>query len=165
MAYENDYYGADGKTKRAAGAVEWHFCAVCLLKLRFWDVVLWRGNRKFRKFIFSKMEPLKVANSNYANLGDFNLAGGNKGYLLCLANQESTTNNMGGPYKKNVTNMLDGEWKSSVPSRADFTTEVHGGATYGGVLQADAANKGKTQVRLAVSTDEMKSNAVKANIT
>lgn len=165
MAYENDYYGADGKTKRAAGAVEWHFCAICILKLRFWDTVLLRANRQFRKMIFSKMTPLVLANSSFVNLGDFNMARGAQGLVFCLARQEATTNNMGGPFKKNVSNMLDGEWKSSAPTRADFTTVTVNGVDYGNVLQADAANTGKTQIRFTVRTDEMKSNSVKATIT
>jgi len=165
MSYENDYYGADGVTKRAAGAVEWHFCAVCLLKLRFWDTVLLRQNKMFRKFIYSRIKPLKLANDSYANLGSHNLARGDSEFVLCLAKAEAATNNSGGPYKKNVTNMFNGSWHSSQAARADFTTFQNAGVTYNGQLDADAANTGKTTIDFAVDVDEMKSNSVTVKVT
>lgn len=170
MAYENDYYRpnpgvAGGITQLHPNAVEWHFCAVCLLKLRFWDIVKLRANRRFRRLIFAKMQPLRLADVNYNNLGNFTLPRGNAGNILCFAEAEATNNNMGGPYKKNVANMLDSEWRSSVPARADFNVQVVSGVTYAGRLEASPANTGKTQVRFTVLTDEMRSNSVRGAVT
>lgn len=165
MSYENDYYGADGSTPRAANGVEWHFCAVCLLKLRFWDTVKLRGNARFRKFIYSQMKPLKLASPIDQDLANFNLAAGSKGYISCYAPAESTVNNLGGTFRKDVTSMTDGEWKSSVPARADFVPYVVNGATYQGCLQASAGAKGNTVVGFSVDTHDLKSNSVTGKIT
>ena len=165
MSYQNDYYDATGAAVRAVGPVQWHFCAVCLLKLRFWDTVRLRANAQFRKFIYSKMKPLKLNSPAGTDLGNFNIPAGTDGYISCVARAEATVNNLGGTFKKDVTDMTDGEWKSSVPSRADFTNYVAGGTTYVGKLQADAAHKGTTQVSFRVRTKEIKSNSVTGKVT
>ena len=165
MAYQNDYYGPDGATVRAANPVQWHFCAVCLFKLRFWDTILVRDNKWFRKHIFAKMKPLKLARIDGSDLGNFNLPAGTPGDIYCLAPAEATVNNLGGTFRKNVTGMTDGEWKSTVPSRADFITFVVDHVTYYGRLQAAVGKKGKTQVRFSVLKNELKSNSVQGTIT
>jgi hypothetical protein len=165
MAYENDYYGPDGVTVRASNPVEWHFCAVCLLKLRFWDTVLLRDNARFRKYIYSEMKPLKLTNTSMVELGNFNIPAGTEGYLFSIAPAEATTNNLGGQFKKNVTNMTDGEWTSSVPARADFVPYIVDSVMYYNKLLADNANKGKTQVKFKVRDKELQSNSVKGTVT
>jgi hypothetical protein len=165
MAYENDYYGADGATPRVANGVQWHFCAVCLLKLRLWDTVKLRGNARFRKFIYSQMKPLKLASPIGNNLANFTMAAGSTGYISCCAPAEATVNNMGGTFRKDVTSMTDGEWKSSVPARADFVPYVVNGVTYQGKLVASAGTKGNTVISFSVGTSELKSNSVTGKVT
>jgi hypothetical protein len=168
MAYENDYYqddGAGGVQVRALNPVQWHFCGVCLLKLRFWDTVLLRDNAQFRKFIYSQMKPLKLANTAVAELGNFTIPAGDAGYIFCIAPAESTTNNLGGVFKKNVSHMTDGEWVSTVPARAAFLSFVENTVTYYNKLQADPVKKGKTQVKFKVRDKELQSNSVQGTVT
>jgi len=165
MSYENDYYGADGVTPRVGDGVEWHFCAVCLLKLRFWDAVKLQGNAQFRKFIYSQMKPLKLASPIDEDLANFAIPAGTKGYIFCLAPAEATVNNLGGTFRKEVTDMTEGDWKSSVPARADFVSYVVDGTTYYGCLQADAAKKGSTQISFEVVSHDLKSKSVTGKIT
>jgi hypothetical protein len=165
MAYENDYYGPDGATVRASNPVEWHFCAVCLLKLRFWDTVLLRDNARFRKFIYSQMKPVKLYNASVVELGNCNLAAGSAGYIFCVAAEEATVNNQGGTFKKNVSHMTDGEWVSSVPARADFASYIQDKVTYYNKLQADAANKGKFNIKYKIRDKELQSNTVQGKVT
>jgi hypothetical protein len=165
MSYENDYYGSDGVTPRVGDGVEWHFCAVCLLKLRFWDTVKLRGNAQFRKLIYAQIKPLKLASPIDKDLAGFNMPAGTKGYISCYAPAEATVNNKGGIFRKEVTNMTDGEWKSSVSARADFVTYVVNGVTYYDCLQADAAKKGSTQVSFTIVSYDLKSNSVTGKVT
>lgn len=165
MAYENDYYGADGVTPRVANGVQWHFCAVCLLKLRMWDTVKLRANARFRKFIYAQMKPLKLASPVSTDLGNFTMAAGSKGYISCYAPAEATVNNKGGIFRKDITGMTDGEWKSSVPARADFVPYVVKGVTYQGCLEASAATKGSTVISFSIVTRELKSNSVTGKVT
>jgi hypothetical protein len=37
MSYYNSYYDNDGRKLKADTPVDWHFCGVCLLRLRFYD--------------------------------------------------------------------------------------------------------------------------------
>jgi hypothetical protein len=171
MSYENDYYGANGVTARAVRPVEWHFCAVCLLKLRFWDTVKMRGNRFFRTAIYSKLKPLTLVNHNFANLADFDLATGSNALLHCVGKQEPTTNNMGGPYKKTISLMTDSQWNSSVSARATFTSPPPAGESFYNFTAAPNqlnpgwANNGETQVQFTVRTTELKSNSVRVRRT
>lgn len=123
MSYENDFFGADGKTKRAGGAnpVAWHFCAACLLKLRFYDMHKLRANAKYVEWAMKGLGPdagnkitmIKsdgVALSTAAPLD----AIATSGTLDCgpISIAESTVNNQGVAFRKLLTGIpgIDGNW-------------------------------------------------------
>jgi len=151
MAYQNDYYGPDGKTVRGTRPVEWHFCAFCCLKLRFFDTVKMQANRWIRERIYKDLKPIKVTlwNGN-AIAGDAgNMAQGSAADFAALAEGEATVNNMGGPFKKNLASMKDGKWVSDTPRLADFVGRGTGGVIKGR-LQGKGAGTGTVKIHFEI---------------
>jgi hypothetical protein len=169
MAYENDFYGGDGSTKRASGAVEWHFCAVCALKLRFYDTVEMTDTEAFRDLIYSDFEPITIADDA------FNAFPGDKTSMQhddtldvkALGKAEPTVNNQGGPFKKDLTTMDDGQWVSSDTTLADFTTFdrlIDGDRiTFQGRLEGQNAGSGTVTIHFEI--DGHTSEEIEVDIT
>ncbi len=157
MSYQNDYYDKTGKSPLASGAVEWHFCAICLLKLRFWDTVLLRGNRWVRAMVYSKMAPFKLTDGGHAPLGSFTIPKGVAGQVRCVAKAEATSNNLGQKFEKDVTGMTNAKWISSRTSAAAFTGP--------GRLQAGATAGKSTTIHFETPLGEKKSNSATGRVT
>ncbi|MBX3410111.1 MAG: hypothetical protein KF859_09530 [Phycisphaeraceae bacterium] len=113
MSYDNDYFGRDGKTVRGSNPVAWHFCAVCLLKLRFWDVEMLKTNVHFTKWILEGLGPTN-ANAITMRQGDMSalpsspratVANNGTMHVAVISAPEATVMNSGAAYHKVITNL------------------------------------------------------------
>lgn len=170
MAYENDYYGANGAKKRASGAVEWHFCSVCALTLRFYDRVAMSDKKAYRDLIYSTFEPIRLVGGSFTEpkKGKTPKLPKDKAALLhALGAAEPTTNNSGGPFRKDLSSMDGGQWVCSDPSLAEFTTHrrlINGKRlTVKGLLKGKNANTGRVTVHFEI--DGHRSNEIDIKIT
>jgi hypothetical protein len=162
MAYENDYYGSDGKTKRTSGAVEWHFCSMCLLKLRYWDTVKMQKNSVIKGRLLEGLKPIKITRSNYAAIGG-SLSMAKNAHLdfAALAEGESSMNNMGGPFKKDLSTAKGGKWVCDKRNLADFVT--YSTANFKGRLKGKNAGTGSVKVHFEFNG--IKSQTITVNLT
>jgi hypothetical protein len=178
MAYENDYFAKDGKTKRAPKAdanisglttntpVEWYFCPVCLFKLRFFDVARQQGNDLYRDMVLRDLAPLSLKRLVHVSdgAGSFVLsdvvdlpgtykvpAGSNSVILAAFGAPEKLANNSGENFEKNITTMIGGEWTVTPDTIAEFKNYTIGDYTFAGFLERKAGQTGTVSVRFQVT--------------
>ncbi len=159
MSYENDYYDSNGNMladddhplhyDRNNHPVDWHFCGVCLLQLRFYDSkrMLLANNDSFRKLQYLQTPSLKIAekvgtvpippkNEQEFEEIQFNnpltVQSGHEKEILILYPQEAVMNNDGALIYKDLSyltqaNTVDGhpraKWKSSDSTKAEVIVE------------------------------------------
>lgn len=99
MAYSNDYYEENHP-------VEWHFCGVCLLTLRFYDRVSMRHNNKFRDIIYKGLMPVKISDKSFNEIHHtIEISKGEKMKLKAIGRGENSVNNYGKKFRKDITSM------------------------------------------------------------
>ncbi len=97
MSYENDYFGSDGKIIRKINPTEWHFCAVCLLTLRFYDRVKLSDDLSVQKLIYEKFSPIEITDDTFTSIPSKTISMKKDKYIdfKALAKDEGIKNNDG----------------------------------------------------------------------
>ncbi len=169
MAYENDFFGPDGATVRAANPVSWHFCGVCALSLRYYDLVRMSADAGFRNLIYKEFEPIKLTNDTFAALPGNKAAMAKNATLTfkALGAAEATVNNSGGPFRKDLTSMRLGRWVSGDPAVADFVTfnRLIGGRTVTFKGRLRGKNAGTAKINVHFEIDGHASETVEVDVT
>ncbi len=163
MAYNNDYYGADGKTMRTSNPVSWHFCGMCNLKLRFWETVKMQKNVVIKRKLLEGLKPIKITTAAYAAIGGA-LSMSKTGHLdfAALAEGESSNNNGGGPWRKDLRSAKGGRWVCNRPALARFVT--YGGSSFKGRLQGQGAGTGSVKIHFEFNGIKSQ-NTITVNLT
>ncbi|MBL9002488.1 MAG: hypothetical protein JNK25_15260 [Phycisphaerae bacterium] len=118
MSYQNDFFGDDGKTKMAPAdnPVSWHFCAACILKLRFYDMHKLRANAKYMQWALEGLGPdaghpirlIKNDGTDISTAAPLTAIAKNGNLDFGpLSHTEVTVNNTGSSYAKLITRALD----------------------------------------------------------
>ncbi len=163
MAYENDYYGADGKTVRASNPVEWHFCGMCNLKLRFWETVKMQKNAVIKRKLLEGLKPIKVTTAGFAAIGGaLSMPKSGKLDFAALAEGEASNNNGGGPWRKDLSTARGGTWVCDKPSLARFVT--YGASHWKGRLQGRNAGTGTVKIHFKFKGIKSQ-NTITVNLT
>jgi hypothetical protein len=169
MSYSNDFFGSDGKTKRAKNAVEWHFCAVCLLTLRFYDRIKISDDVAAQKLICEKLKPIQITDKSFNPIpgAAASIKKNASKDFKALAKEEGIINNDGIDFKKDLTSAREGRWVSDNPAIADFITfqKIIGGVkrTFSGRLKGQDAGTGKIKIHYEIGT--ILSEVVEVDIT
>ncbi len=159
MSYDNDYFGSDGKTVRKSNPTEWHFCAVCLLTLRFYDRVKLSNDISVQKIIYEKFNPVEITDDTFTSIPSKTISMKKDKHIdfKALAKDEGVKNNDGN-FKKDLTSMSKGRWVSDDPTIADFTTftkiinkQVF---TFSGRLKGKNNSAGKIKIHFQIGNEK-----------
>ncbi|RMH49180.1 MAG: hypothetical protein D6685_19515 [Bacteroidetes bacterium] len=169
MAYQNDYFGSDGKTKRSKRPVEWHFCAVCALTLRHYDRVRMGADAAYQTLIYRDLTPIEIVDGGFGAIAGKTASMKKNAQLTfhALGKAEPTLNNVGGPFRKDLTSMPGGRWVSSDPALADFvsyTRQINGRTyTFQGRLRGKNTGTGSVQIHFEIGSQ--RSETITVDIT
>lgn len=169
MSYSNDYYGSDGKTVRSNSPVEWHFCSICLLTLRYYDRVKMSADSKVQKLICESLKPIQITDNTYNTIPGASIEMKKNAFkdFKALSKAEGIVNNHNIDYKKDLTSAKEGKWISDNPAIADFTTftKLIGGSnrTFSGRLKGKNGGTGKIKIHYEIGT--VSSEPIEVDIT
>ena len=143
MSYENDYHGTGDSYHPNWHRVNWHFCGVCLLLLRFYDEGRLRKSDVFRRIQYtlrnggsikiayagvdiskeklikpdgSTVESKNIVLQNISFKSPLKMNQGDTYILLVLYPSEGVINNLGYDHYKDVSTHPRGQWRFLDPN-------------------------------------------------
>lgn len=194
MSYCNDLYDSDGKplgdtdhpdhSKLYDHPTDWHFCGVCLLSLRFYDVkkMLDANDKIFKQLQYNKKPQIASITGATGDVYHIDVSGrlsipqGTRQTLLARYPQEGVLNNRGKDFYKDTsflstTQICGGipraEWDSTDQNKAIVVPEKIGDYWFSRLV---ANNKGATSITFTVAYgpnagDVVKSDPLKVTVT
>jgi hypothetical protein len=171
MSYANDLYDLNGNVL-TNNPVYWHFCGVCLLRLRFYDLKRMVQSALFRKMYYGKKlfqvvekigDPIKSFGEKF-EFQPINFYETSKGFVLnaqksrelyVLYTSEGTKDNVGDDPCTNLNYLVPGGFAKWVYDPAVAKIEVkNAGTEYVSILHALKPVK-KTKIRFEIPCEEI----------
>lgn len=111
MSYENNHYNVEHP-------VNWHFCGVCLLLLRFYDEEKLIGNNIFNdvQYTLRKGGNMIIGYFKSKHTDILKMKKGESRALYVLYPREGVVNNLGLDYYKDVSTYARGKWRFVDPN-------------------------------------------------